>query len=205
MEIGDQRILLCSPSPAAQVWVETIDPASTALPISAPWEKPGAPRPVRSAFTGNKINDRSVLFAGPWPSHQCRVKSSCPSPGNLPCRFARKKGQKLTASWQTALGVELKKKGILLRGPQGRSEPWRRRSRPRKRAFAPGLSWLKRGRGNRVLEGAFAGHSRGLRRTFDAVRLEQPHFQQTESMEILVLEGPLAARGPAWPAGRSLA
>jgi hypothetical protein len=29
--------------------------------------------------------------------------------------------------------------------------------------------------------------------------------QQTESMEILVLEGPLAARGPDWPAGRSLA
>jgi hypothetical protein len=61
------------------------------------------------------------------------------------------------------------------------------------------------GQGKPRPRGTVRGALAGLRRTFDAVRLEQRHFQQTDSMEILVLEGPLAARGPAWPAGRSLA
>jgi hypothetical protein len=123
MEIGDQRILLCSPRLLAQVRVETVDPACTALHISAPWEKLGALRPARTAFTGKTTNDRLVLFAGPCPSHHCRVKSFVPSEANLLCRFAGKKWQKLTGNWQTALGVELKKEGILLRGPQWQF-PW---------------------------------------------------------------------------------
>jgi hypothetical protein len=83
MEIGDYRILLCSPSLAAHVPVEILDPAVTALLTNAPWEKLGALRPARPAFTGNKINDCLVLFAGPWPFHQCRVKSFSPSLANL--------------------------------------------------------------------------------------------------------------------------
>jgi hypothetical protein len=80
---------------------EKVDPAVTALRVNAPREKLGAPRPARSAFTGDKSNDRLVLFAGPWPSHQCRVKNVFVSAGE--------KWHKLSGSLKTTLGVEPEK------------------------------------------------------------------------------------------------